>query len=79
MADFAGYDDVELGLELAEIQLLLGGLQLPKLGIDTPELDRLFGLGARTLGNEDSLEPGPSRRLRQTNVAPVALAASGCA
>lgn len=44
LADMAGYDEFELSNEIAELQSLFGALDLPELGIATPELDRLFAL-----------------------------------
>jgi len=45
LTDMAGYDELELSLELSDLRSLFDTQELPELGIATPELDRLFALG----------------------------------
>ena len=70
LADRGGYDEVELSLELADIQALLGTVELPELGIETPELDRLLDFGVSPLGEEveadEDLEPSDGPVLVRT-------------
>ena len=65
LADMAGYDEAELALEIADIQTLLGGLQLPELGIATPELDRLLAFNAADQATPAEAEPNPSLVISQ--------------
>lgn len=70
LADMSGYDEVELSLELADIQALLGTIDLPELRIETPELDRPLdlGIGLPNMEEEvDELEPATGRSLVQPN------------
>lgn len=61
LADMAGYDELELSLELFDISALLGDVRLPELGIDTPELDRLLALSGSTLDDAHDELPEPDR------------------
>ncbi|TKD51517.1 hypothetical protein FBR43_12705 [Sphingomonas baiyangensis] len=61
IAELAGYDESELALELGEIQSLLGDHELPELGLETAELDRLLSLGDDIAEEEVVDEPDPDR------------------
>lgn len=59
IAEMAGWDDIELAAELCDIRDLIGDGDLPELGIDVPELDRLFALGGDPF-EEDEAEAVPN-------------------
>jgi DNA modification methylase len=63
LAEFAGYDEAELSLELADIQALIGSYELPEMGFNTPELDHLLGLDDCSDKNDTVDPPDPLRAI----------------